>query len=50
MKIEVKQGGEVLDSATLTIKVDSGFFAKLISFFVNFLFNLFSWKKVTVTF
>ncbi len=50
VKIEVKQGGEVLDSSTLTVKVDSGFFAKLISFFTNFLFNLFSWKKVTVTF
>jgi hypothetical protein len=48
--IEVKQGTKVLDSSTLTVKVDTGFFAKLISFFTNFLFNLFSWKKVTVNF
>ncbi|MCR5523319.1 MAG: InlB B-repeat-containing protein, partial [Clostridia bacterium] len=50
VKIEVKQGGATLDEATLTIKVDSNFFSKLISFFSNFLFNLFKWKQVTVKF
>ena len=48
--VEVKYGTKVLDSATLTVKVDTGFFAKLVSFFANFLFNLFSWKKVNVNF
>lgn len=50
VKVEVKYGTKVLDSTTLTVKVDTGFFAKLISFFSNFLFNMFSWKKVNVNF
>lgn len=50
VKIEVRQGSNVLDSSTLTVKVDTGFFSKLISFFTNFLFNLFKWKKITVNF
>ena len=50
VKVEVKYGTKVLDSTTLTVKVDTGFFAKLISFFSNFLFNMFKWKKATVNF
>ncbi len=50
VKLEVKYGNTVLDSTTLKIEVNSTFFGKLISFFVNFLFNLFKWKKVTVSF
>ncbi len=50
VKIEVKDGNNVLDSAALTVKVDTGFFAKLVSFFSNFLFNMFKWKKITVNF
>lgn len=48
--IEVRQGTKALDSATLTVKVDAGFFAKLISFFSNFLFNLFKWKQITINY
>ena len=50
VKIEVMQGGNVLDSTALKINVDSSFFGKLGSFFLNFLFNIFSWKKVNVNF
>ena len=50
VKIEVKYGNTVLDSTTLKIEVNSTFFGKVISFFINFLFNLFKWKKVTVNF
>ena len=50
VSVEVKQGSAVLDSSTLTVKVDTGFFDKLSSFFSNFLFNGFKWKNVTVKF
>ncbi len=50
VNIEVRQGTKVLDSSTLTVKVDTGFFSKLVSFFSNFLFNMLKWKKVTVNF
>lgn len=50
VNIEVIKNGETLDSSTLTINVDNSFFSKLISFFSNFLFNLFKWREVTVEF
>ena len=48
--IEVKQGDEVLDSSVLKINVKSKFFDKVISFFVNYLFNFFKWKSVNLEF
>ncbi|MBR4451240.1 MAG: InlB B-repeat-containing protein [Clostridia bacterium] len=50
VKLEVKQGDKNLDETSLTIKVGTGFFSKLISFFKNFIFNMFKWRKVTVSF
>lgn len=50
VKIEVKKDGRVLDSKDAKITVDSGFFAKIASFFSNFLFNGFKWKKNTINF
>ena len=50
VKLEVQQSGKVTDSATLKIEVNSTFFGKLTSFFTNFLFNLFRWKTVSVSF
>ncbi|MCR5522082.1 MAG: InlB B-repeat-containing protein, partial [Clostridia bacterium] len=48
--IEVVKDGKILDSSTLTVKVESNFFSRLISFFANFLFNMFKWREVTVKF
>ena len=50
VRIEVRLGGQTLDSSTLKIKVETGFFSKLVSFFSNFFFNSFKWKEVTVKF
>ncbi len=50
IKVEVKQGSETLDSATLKINVNTCFFNKIISVIVNFIFNCFKWKRVPVIF
>ena len=50
VKVEVIKDGKTLDSSTLTVNVKTGFFDKLISVIVNFLFNWFKWKRVTVAF
>ena len=50
VKVEIKQGENLLDTLTLRVNVDTGILSKLASFFSNFLFNLFKWKEVTLIF
>ncbi len=50
VKVEVKQDENLLDSFTLRVNVDTGILSKLVSFFSNFLFNLFNWEEVTLSF
>ena len=50
VNVEIRQNGKTVDSSTVKINVDTGFFSKLISVIVNFIFNLFKWKNITLNF
>lgn len=49
-KVEIIQDGQMIEKSPLKISVDNGFFARIVSFFKNFLFNGFRWKETTVKF
>lgn len=50
VNIEVRSGDKTVAVSALTVKVSNGFFDKVISVIVNFIFNLFKWKRVNVAF
>ena len=48
--IEDKDGNVKVAEKEYKVNVDTGFFARLVAFFVDFIFNGFKWKKVNVEF
>ena len=48
--IEDKNGNIKVAEKEYKVNVDTGFFAKLIAFFMDFIFNGFKWKEATVEF
>lgn len=49
-RIEVKKGDRVLDGKDVKVSVDNGLFARIISFFVNCIFNDFLWRERYIDF